>query len=95
MGVYLSEPNTAKEIKEGNGSGVVFCKAEMQGNTFPTQVGEKTWKMQPSMKQTSETETHSSESLTVMEVLLIPLRSLGQQIRRGQIRCSTYRPKVL
>ena len=31
MGVYLSEPNTNKDIKEGNGNGVVFCKAEMQG----------------------------------------------------------------
>jgi hypothetical protein len=32
MGVYLSEPNTNKEIKEGSGSGIVYCKAEMQGS---------------------------------------------------------------
>ena len=31
MGVYLSEPNTAKDVKEGSGNGVTFCKAEMQG----------------------------------------------------------------
>lgn len=31
MGVYLSEPNTHKEIKEGNNNGIIFCKAEMQG----------------------------------------------------------------
>lgn len=27
MGVYLSEPNTEKEIKEGSGSGIIYCKA--------------------------------------------------------------------
>lgn len=31
MGVYLSEPNTTKDIKEGKGSGVIYCKADMQG----------------------------------------------------------------
>jgi serine/threonine protein phosphatase PrpC len=31
MGVYLSEPNTNKDIKEGSGNGVIYCKAEMQG----------------------------------------------------------------
>lgn len=34
MGVYLSEPNTNKEFKEGSGGGVVYCKAEMQGKNL-------------------------------------------------------------
>lgn len=51
MGVYLSEPNTQKEIKEGSGTGLVFCKAEMQGTHFTIQAGEEIWKMQPSTKQ--------------------------------------------
>lgn len=31
MGVYLSEPNKDKKIKEGHKKGVSFCLAEMQG----------------------------------------------------------------
>lgn len=34
MGVYLSEPNTNKDFKEGKGSGIVYCKAEMQGSGY-------------------------------------------------------------
>lgn len=50
MGVYLSEPNTQKEIREGSGTGVVYCKAEMQGTHSDTQVGGEIWKMLPSTK---------------------------------------------
>ncbi len=35
MGVYLSEPKTEKDFKEGKGSsGIVYCKAEMQGSGY-------------------------------------------------------------
>lgn len=33
MGVYLSEPVTDKNLKEGKGNGFTYCMAEMQGNT--------------------------------------------------------------
>ena len=29
--MYLSEANTNKDVKEGSGKGLIFCKAEMQG----------------------------------------------------------------
>lgn len=82
MGVYLSEPNTSKEIKEGSGGGIVYCKAEMQGSLGLTQVGENRWKMLRSMKPISATATAYSASLTVTEVLFNLHRPRGQQVRR-------------
>ena len=75
MGVYLSEPNTEKEIKEGKGSGVVYCKAEMQGICCSRQVGGSPWKMPLFMKLTLEMEIVSLGSLTDMEVPILELRT--------------------
>lgn len=78
MGVYLSEPSTAKTIHEGSGSGVVYCKAEMQGNFLGTKVGASQWKTQRSTRPTLETAIPSSEYSMVTEVLLGLSRPLGE-----------------
>lgn len=85
MGVYLSEPITEKTVKEGTGKGFTFCMAEMQGKQPLIKVGEKIWKMPPSMKLNLETVTPFSLSLTGMEVLPDPYRTLSQQVCLEQI----------
>lgn len=50
MGVYLSEPVTEKQIKEGKGKGFTFCMAEMQGRLVTSQVGERVWRMPQSTR---------------------------------------------
>lgn len=81
MGVYLSEPNTLKEIKEGKDNGFVFCKAEMQGTIPIMQAGASLWKTQPSTKPTSATATPSSVFSTATAVPLTLYRPLSQQVR--------------
>lgn len=50
MGVYLSEPVTEKNVKEGTGKGFSFCMAEMQGKRRNTQVGVRAWRTHPSKR---------------------------------------------
>ena len=45
MGVYLSEPNTAKNTKTGVFNKMAFYSVEMQGMSSLIEVGGRTWKM--------------------------------------------------
>lgn len=49
MGVYLSEPNTNKHLKEGKKDAMAFVSGEMQGIIIVIEAGEKVWRMLPSM----------------------------------------------
>lgn len=50
MGVYLSEPITEKNVKEGTGKDFTYCMAEMQGTPLLTKDGARTWRMPLSFK---------------------------------------------
>jgi len=44
MGVYLSEPETSKNIKIGSKGELRFVSGEMQGTPINIQGGEKIWR---------------------------------------------------
>ena len=68
MGVYLSEPETKKDIHTGTLKNMKFCSGEMQGIEGMTQVGEKTWRTQQSIDLTLVMEMDFLQSSMGMEV---------------------------
>lgn len=70
MGVYLSEPETKKDVHTGSNGLMKFASAEMQGKLTLIQAGARTWRMQPSTSSISEMAMASLLSLTATGVNL-------------------------
>lgn len=68
MGVYLSEPETTKNIVVGSRNELRFVSGEMQGTPFNIQGGEKIWRTPQFIRSILEMEIHSLQFLMVMEV---------------------------
>lgn len=84
MGVYLSEPNTNKHLKEGKKDAMAFVSGEMQGIIIFIEAGGKVWKMLPYINWILEMGIVCLLFLMVMEVPNTVVRF------RSQLVCSGY-----
>lgn len=80
MGVYLSEPETSKDIHTDEKGSMRFVSGEMQGIYIVIKVGERTWRMLPYINLISGMEMLYSLFSMAMEVTLSLSRPLGQQV---------------
>lgn len=80
MGVYLSEPETSKNVQIGAKGDLRFVSGEMQGTLLYIQDGERIWKTPQSTNLTLEMGIHFSLFLTAMEVSLNLFRTRSQQV---------------
>lgn len=78
MGVYLSEPETSKNVHAGEEGKLRFVSAEMQGISVMMQGGGRTWRMLLFINSTSAMVIHSLLCLMVMEVMSSLFRNLSQ-----------------
>lgn len=89
MGVYLSEPETSKNVQTGVKGDLRFVSGEMQGTIIDIQGGERIWRTPQSTSLTLEMAMHFLPYLMVTEVSFYLFRSLSQSIC-GRYLCQNH-----